>query len=832
MNSVLRTRSTRLVAAVAVALAGLTTLVVEGVNQASASTLNGIATTASPAGQTFLASGGSDTNFTVTLPTNAACTGDSAHSGYHVWSYLVEKGANIAATTFNADTGPSQGLGLYESDANYYGPANTAQTTGEIIGIPNDFQWGAAVAGGDFTAAQLLYNGGASGVWEGGIACANGSGVLSDNWNTEITFTSSNTDPNGFTWSAVPGPSGSAFAAITSANSATFTEGTTGSFTPTATGNPTPTVTETGALPAGVTFSGGVLSGDPTVTGTFPITVKATNGIGNPATQGFTLTVDAAPAITSGSSAAFTTGTAGSFTVTATGAPTPSLVESGALPSGVTFTDNGNGTGTLGGTPAVGSDGTYDLTLTATNGVGSPATQSFALTVTSAPAITSADNTAFTVGTAGSFTVTTGGSPTPAITESGALPSGVTFKDNGDGTATLAGTPAAGTGGSYDLTLTAANGVTPNATQPFVLSVDVPPSITSADSTTFTAGSAGTFTVTTGTDFPTATTLAESGGLPSGVTFHDNGDGTATLAGTPEAGTGGTYDLTLTAANGVAPNATQSFTLTVDEAPSITSADGTTFTTGTAGTFTVTTGTDFPTATTLAESGGLPSGVAFHDNGNGTATLAGTPAAGTGGSYDLTLTAANGVAPEASQPFVLTVDQPAVITSADGATFSHGVAGSFTVVATGTPAPTITEWGNLPAGVTFSAGALSGTPTVTGTFEVTFTASNGVGTPSTQDFTLTVLGLNITTTSVPGAAPGTPYSYTLQAVGGTTPYKWKVISGTLPKGIKLSAGGVLAGTVSARKVPDPGSYPFTVRVTDHTKKVHETATASFTLQYF
>ena len=727
MNSVLRTRSTRLVAAVAVALAGLTTLVVEGVNQASAS------------GQTFLASGGSDTNFTVTLPTNAACTGDSAHSGYHVWSYLVEKGANIAATTFNADTGPSQGLGLYESDANYYGPANTAQTTGEIIGIPNDFQWGAAVAGGDFTAAQLLYNGGASGVWEGGIACANGSGVLSDNWNTEITFTSSNTDPNGFTWSAVPGPSGSAFAAITSANSATFTEGTTGSFTPTATGNPTPTVTETGALPAGVTFSGGVLSGDPSVTGTFPITVKATNGIGNPATQGFTLTVDAAPAITSGSSAAFTTGTAGSFTVTATGAPTPSLVESGALPSGVTFTDNGNGTGTLGGTPAVGSDGTYDLTLTATNGVGSPATQSFALTVTSAPAITSADNTAFTVGTAWSFTVTTGGSPTPAITESGALPSGVTFKDNGDGTATLAGTPAAGTGGSYDLTLTAANGVTPNATQPFVLSVDVPPSITSADSTTFTAGSAGTFTVTTGTDFPTATTLAESGGLPSGV--------------------------------------------------------------------------------------------AFHDNGNGTATLAGTPAAGTGGTYDLTLTAANGVAPEASQPFVLTVDQPAVITSADGATFSHGVAGSFTVVATGTPAPTITEWGNLPAGVTFSAGALSGTPTVTGTFEVTFTASNGVGTPSTQDFTLTVLGLNITTTSVPGAAPGTPYSYTLQAVGGTTPYKWKVISGTLPKGIKLSAGGVLAGTVSARKVPDPGSYPFAVRVTDHTKKVHETATASFTFQY-
>ena len=56
------------------------------------------------------------------------------------------------------------------------------------------------------------------------------------------------------------------------------------------------------------------------------------------------------------------------------------------------------------------------------------------------------------------------------------------------------------------------------------------------------------------------------------MTFVDNGDGTATLAGTPAAGTGGTYPLTITAANGVLPDATQSFTLTVDQAPAITSA--------------------------------------------------------------------------------------------------------------------------------------------------------------------------------------------------------------------------------------------------------------------
>ena len=56
----------------------------------------------------------------------------------------------------------------------------------------------------------------------------------------------------------------------------------------------------------------------------------------------------------------------------------------------------------------------------------------------------------------------------------------MTFVDNGDGTGTLSGTPAAGTGGVYALTFTAANGVLPNATQAFTLTVNEAPAITSA----------------------------------------------------------------------------------------------------------------------------------------------------------------------------------------------------------------------------------------------------------------------------------------------------------------------------------------------------------------
>ena len=88
------------------------------------------------------------------------------------------------------------------------------------------------------------------------------------------------------------------------------------------------------------------------------------------------------------------------------------------------------------------------------------------------------------------------------------------------------------------------------------------PTITSANATTFTAGSAGSFVVTaTGVPAPA---FARSGTLPSGVTFDP---GTGLLSGTPLAGTGNDYPLTFQATNGVLPNAAQAFTLRVQEAP-------------------------------------------------------------------------------------------------------------------------------------------------------------------------------------------------------------------------------------------------------------------------
>ena len=87
--------------------------------------------------------------------------------------------------------------------------------------------------------------------------------------------------------------------------------------------------------------------------------------------------------------------------------------------------------------------------------------------ITQAPLITSANSTTFTVGVAGSFTVTTIGSPTPIITESGSIP--VSFVDNHDGTGTLSGTPVVSD--VFDIIFTASNGIGPPAAQNFTLTV-------------------------------------------------------------------------------------------------------------------------------------------------------------------------------------------------------------------------------------------------------------------------------------------------------------------------------------------------------------------------
>ncbi len=523
------------------------------------------------------------------------------------------------------------------------------------------------------------------------------------------------------------------------------------------------------------------------------------------------------PAITSDVYTTFNVGTAGDFPVTTTGFPTPTLSESGTLPSGVTFTDNGDGTAALAGTPATGAGGVYDVTLTATNGVGSDATQNFAVDVEEASSIFSAASTTFTAGQSGTFTVETAGYPTAAIAlASGSLPSGVTFGDNGDGTATLAGTPAAGTGGAYNLNLTATNGLG-SGSQSFGLTVDEAPAITSDPAAPFTVGNPGAFAILT-TGFPAAT-VTESGTLPSGITFTTDSDGTPELVGTANAGTAGNYDLTFTADNGVGADATQNFTLVVGQVPAITSADNGTFAMGSSGTFQVTT-LGYPTAT-ISESGTLPAGVSFVDNGDGTATLSGTPDAGSAGLYGITLTASNGTSPNATQSFIL-ADSPILLDSLSDQTNLEGDSASIQLIAVDATggSPTFSATG-LPSGISIDAssgevsGILSAGTASSNPYTVTVTATDGAYSDG-QTFDWTV-SPRISMDPIVDQSNVEGDSVTLQVLASSPDNNTLAYSATgLPSGLSIDPQiGLITGTISAGDAAN-GPYQTTVTATDGT----------------
>ena len=207
---------------------------------------------------------------------------------------------------------------------------------------------------------------------------------------------------------------------------------------------------QSGTLPTGVSLAAnGSLSGTPTATGAFPITIRATTGSGT-LDLNTTITINQAP--TPVDSTIDTGGIAGtpySNQVSAAGYPTPSYsVTTGSLPNGVSLDAN---TGAITGTPTTG--GNFPFTISADNGVGSPVSfGSMYIMIVAAPIWTDQIVASARVGVPFTDAIIASGYPTPSYTKvSGNLPPGINPNSNG----TLSGTPL--TAGTFTFTMQAQN---------------------------------------------------------------------------------------------------------------------------------------------------------------------------------------------------------------------------------------------------------------------------------------------------------------------------------------------------------------------------------------
>ena len=119
--------------------------------------------------------------------------------------------------------------------------------------------------------------------------------------------------------------------------------------------------------------------------------------------------------------------------------------------------------------------------------------------------------------------------------------------------------------------------------------------------------------------------------------------------------------------------------------------------------------------------------------------------------------------------------------------------------------------GSLPPGSPLAPRGPVGHPDHGGQLRFTVNVVDKNGGIATASITLVVgPGLSLTFGTPPTGQVGVPYTDTLTAAGGTTPYTWSVSAGTPPAGITLGAStGVLAGTPTAG-----GTSNFTIKVTD------------------
>jgi hypothetical protein len=316
---------------------------------------------------------------------------------------------------------------------------------------------------------------------------------------------------------------------------------------------------------------------------------------------------------------------------------------------------------------------------------------------------------------------------------------------------------------------------------------------------------------------------------PPGFTYTDNPDGT--YAG----GGGQTFRVSAcigsgTDASGCSPSATSAEILTVHQPSMNQSLAMPALTLLSASNFRVLQISDptSPKVAAFAQGGALYNSVSFVTTFSGTAQY--LVAGLSPGSYNVTVNGSavlSGVSVASGDNTLYWEGGPGAVSIVSGTAScaisssslppaTTGIAYSQTVQTSNCVSPV--SWsvtaGNLPSGLTLnpSTGVIGGTPASSGEFVFTLQVTDSNSSSDSRQFAIIVNlpSLTITTGSLPDGARGVNYSQTVSASGGTAPYSWDIVDGSLPDGLTLNSS---TGAISGTPVTS-GLFSVTIRVTD------------------
>lgn len=549
-----------------------------------------------------------------------------------------------------------------------------------------------------------------------------------------------------------------------------------------------------GALPPGMRLSGTTLTGTPTVAGGWPFTLQVTDSVGSVITGDFTLNVAqgsfrlGCPAFEAEIGAPF------SSTPVVLGGKSPYQfsITAGSLPPGLTLNAT---TGEVSGRAT--TAGPYPFTLSVTDATPSTTAARCGIGVIGGPLrILTTGPIATVAGKpyAGAIEAVGGQAPY-AISVVGPSAPGLSVAANG----TLSGTAARI--GDFNVVVTArdAAGATVqralvfrNTASDLRFSCPLPAEIN--------AGTASTASVQISAGLAPYTLALASGALPAGLSIGAPGPNGAT----PIAGVAtvtGDFNLNLRASDSTGTTVTQScplkisgalLTLVTDSLPN------------------ARVGVDYSASLVAnggvspllfgASGGSLPPGVGIDP---ATGALSGIPTKA--GTYTANYSVRDRVGQTASRALSIVVeDAPLGLSIITAAPLSDGMVGrpyaqSFAAEG-GTPPYAFSFSGELPNGLSFNNG-IAGTPTAPGAGNVTVTVRDNAGATAQRSYAVRVLidpALNIVTDSLPDGVFNEPYAASVAAAGGTAPYSWTLINGSLPAGVTFDTNlGRLIGTASS-----------------------------------